>query len=217
MVIAIFIYFVTKVTLIIVGAFSIQMEAVNLFGFNLAAEFTKRSIFGTCLIVFASPSLLISLVDLFQRGMSKLTAKIYIYCEAISPLFYLIPLLTLGPLGFILLVLVLKVFVIPLKQYRFTYLPENRNDPLIPTAATPLEAQSSSQQNANSTMNPNNPRNPRNQKPTEQVAPLVHGLSNGRETRTIRVYNIDEKVYKEIEVEVQDSPIEGKKASCALM
>jgi hypothetical protein len=123
------------------------MEAVNLFGFNLAAEFTKRSVFGTCLIVFACPSLLISLVDIFQRGKSELTAKIFTGCEAISPVFYLIPLLTLGPLGFILLVLVLKVFVFPLKQYRFTYLPENRNENLIPTAAPRPQAQNSNQQN----------------------------------------------------------------------
>jgi hypothetical protein len=120
---------------------------VNLFGFDLAAEFTKRSVFGTCLIVFASPSTLITLADIFQRGKSELTAKIFICCEVISPVFYLIPLLTLGPLGFILLVLVLKVFVFPLKHYRFTYLPENKNEHLIPSAATPLEAQNSNQQN----------------------------------------------------------------------
>jgi hypothetical protein len=196
------IYFVTKVTLIITGFFSIQMEAVNLFGFNLAAEFTKRSVFGTCLIVFASPSLLITLADICQRGKSELTARIYICCEVISSVFNLIPLLTLGSIGFILSVLPLKGFVILLKNC-CADLPES--EILIPSAAPRPQPQSSSKQNATTNIKnkiKNNPRVPRNIQPTGLSAPLIHGHSNGRETRTIRVYNIDEKVYKEIEVEI---------------
>ncbi len=190
----------SRVILIITGFFSIQMEAVNLFGFNLAAEFTKRSVFGTCLIVFASPSVLVSLVDICQRGKSKLTARIYICCEVISSIFNLVILLTLGSIGFILSVLPLKGFVILLKKNRCA--DSSESEPLIPSAAPRPEAQSSSQQNANSTRNPNNPRNPRNQRPTGQADPLIHGHSNSRETRTIRVYNIDEGRYKKIKVEI---------------
>jgi hypothetical protein len=187
----------SRCTLVITGFFSIQMEAVNLFGFNLAAGFTKRSVFGTCLIVFASPSALISLVDLFQRGKSEVTAKIYIRCEVISSIFYLIPLLTLGSIGFILSVLPLKGFVILLKNC-CADLPESEISN--PTAATRPQAQSSSLQNANFSRNPNNPSVSRNNQSTRarESDPLIHG----RETRTIRVYNIDEGRYKEIKVEI---------------
>jgi hypothetical protein len=267
-----FINFVTKVTLIITGFFSIQMEAVNLFGFNLAAGFTKRSVYGTCLVVFASPSALISLVDVFQCGKSKLTNRIYIYSELISSIFYLIPFLTLGPLGFILSAIPFKIFVLLLKNCCAD--PPEIYQPLLPTFEPPqlynFLGDPNASSNSDSSFNPwtsgcdfqdsadfpryyhvsSNDYNPRtsdgwmssnqenrnshypgnryrtlnnyssftartsgsnyqnnaestpsrNQRPTGVSAPLIHGHSTRRETRTMRVYDPAED--RDVDVEI---------------
>jgi hypothetical protein len=170
--IAVFIEILSRIAIIIIGALSIQMEAENLFYFNLAGETTKRRALGTYLIVFATPGALAALVPMFLCGRSYEITKIYNHCEAVLLIYNLIPLLTLGSTGFILSVIPLKGFMILMSM------------------CCPGSSESSG---SNDRTTPNFGRITGNSRSTRESQPLIHGRSNTHHTRIVKVYNINER------------------------
>jgi hypothetical protein len=167
---AVFIEILSRVAIIIIGALPIQMEAENLFGFNLAGETTKRAL-GTYLIVIATPGVLAALIPIFLCGRSYAASIIYSYCEIVISIYNLIPLLILGSTGFISKVIPLKGFMILMLIY-----------------CTDSSESSESNEPTTSSHFGGTTRNSRS---TRESQPLIHRRSNTHHTRIVKVYNLN--------------------------